>query len=356
MFLYFFIYLFVLFFSLLDFSIKKNREYDILYFLFSCFIFIVAAFRGMGNDYDGYEKIFDALKNLSILSIFDVSEVYVEPSYAILNIIVGHYLPYQTILIIMAFANVYGLFPFFRKYSPYPYISLLLYAGLFMYTGMMGLIRQSLAISICMWAIIAYKRRTFWILVGVAMTFHVSAAIVLLVRLIGDKFYTFKIYSLTVLIAIISNLFFYGLFKLIVAFMPTMIAWKLNIYLGTENGIRFGFNSAVAIRLFTFIISFCYRKKIQEHFPKYGPLFVNVYFLSLVIYVGCGFLPQMASRGGVYFHFMELLIVPMVLFSANKFNRAWIFTLYALFSLWRHIDMVTTYGDAYMPYKNILFS
>lgn len=96
--------------------------------------------------------------------------------------------------------------------------------------------------------------------------------------------------------------------------------------------------------------------KIQEHFPKYGPLFVNVYFLSLVIYVGCGFLPQMASRGGVYFHFMELLIVPMVLFSANKFNRAWIFTLYALFSLWRHIDMVTTYGDAYMPYKNILFS
>lgn len=271
MFLYFFIYLFLLFFSLLDFSIKKNREYDILYFLFSCFIFIVAAFRGMGNDYDGYEKIFDALKNLSILSIFDVSEVYVEPSYAILNIIVGHYLPYQTILIIMAFANVYVLFPFFRKYSPYPYISLLLYAGLFMYTGMMGLIRQSLAISICMWAIIAYKRRTFWILVGVAMTFHVSAAIVLLVRLIGDKFYTFKIYSLTVLIAIISNLFFYGLFKLIVAFMPTMIAWKLNIYLGTENGIRFGFNSAVAIRLFTFIISFCYRKKIQEHFPKYGP-------------------------------------------------------------------------------------
>ena len=79
MFLYFFIYLFLLFFSLLDFSIKKNREYDILYFLFSCFIFIVAAFRGMGNDYDGYEKIFDALKNLSILSIFDVSEVYVEP-------------------------------------------------------------------------------------------------------------------------------------------------------------------------------------------------------------------------------------------------------------------------------------
>ncbi|EXZ03041.1 putative membrane protein, partial [Bacteroides fragilis str. DS-208] len=57
MFLYFFIYLFLLFFSLLDFSIKKNREYDILYFLFSCFIFIVAAFRGMGNDYDGYEKI-----------------------------------------------------------------------------------------------------------------------------------------------------------------------------------------------------------------------------------------------------------------------------------------------------------
>lgn len=95
--------------------------------------------------------------------------------------------------------------------------------------------------------------------------------------------------------------------------MPTMIAWKLNIYLGTENGIRFGFNSAVAIRLFTFIISFCYRKRYKNIFQNTALyLLMFIFIISNICWLWI--LPQMASRGGVYFHFMELLIVPMVYF------------------------------------------
>lgn len=353
---YFTVYLYLLFFSIIDFIVKRDKLYNCLYIGFALFIFFAAAFRGMGNDYDGYHAIFNSLHNRSLSEIFDASEVYVEPLYAILNIVVGNVFPYQAILVIMAFINVCLLFPFFRKYSPYPYFSLLLYAGLFMYSGMMGLIRQSLAIAICMWAIVAYRKKIFWWLIGLAIGFHSSAAIVIIVRFIKTKFYKFKFYFIALLIAVISNISFYGIFKLITAFMPAVVAWKLNIYMGTEEGIHFGFNTAVAIRLFTFILAYYYRKQISEYFPKYGPLFVNVYFLSLLVYVGFGFLPQMASRGGIYFHFIELLIIPMVLYVANNVNRAWIFVLYALFSLWRHIDMVTTYGEAYMPYKNILFN
>lgn len=354
--LYFIIFIFLLYMALIDFVVKKDKIYDYLYICFALFIFFVAAFRGMGNDYDGYRAIFNSLHNRSLYEVFDSSEVYVEPLYAILNIVVGNIFPYQAMLVIMAFINVCVLFPFFRKYSPFPYFSLLLYAGLFMYTGMMGLIRQSLAIAICMWAIVAYRKRFSWGVIALAVGFHSSAAIVIIVRFVKTEFYKFKIYFLALLIAIVSNISFYGIFKLITAFLPAMVAWKLDIYMGTEEGIRFGFNTAVAIRLFTFILAYYYRKQISEYFPKYGPLFVNVYFLSLLVYVGFGFLPQMASRGGIYFHFMELLIIPMVLYVANNVNRTWIFVLYALFSLWRHIDMVTTYGEAYMPYKNILFN
>lgn len=353
---YFIVYLYLLFFSIIDFTIKKNKSYNFLYIGFAFLLFFAAAFRGMGNDYDGYRTIFDSLHNRPFYEIFDASEVYVEPLYAILNIIVGYVFSYQAVLVIMAFINVCVLFPFFRKYSPYPYFSLLLYAGLFMYTGMMGLIRQSLAIAICMWAIVAYRKRFSWGLIALAVGFHSSAAIVIIVRFVKTEFYEFKIYLFALLIAVISNISFYGIFKMITVFLPAMVAWKLDIYMGTEGGIHFGFNTAVAIRLFTFILTYCYRKQISERFPKYGPLFVNVYFLSLLVYVGFGFLPQMASRGGIYFHFMELLIIPMVLHVANNVNRTWIFVLYALFSLWRHIDMVTTYGEAYMPYKNILFN
>lgn len=84
--------------------------------------------------------------------------------------------------------------------------------------------------------------------------------------------------------------------------------------------------------------------------------FCEYLFLAIVIYTGFGFLPQVAARGAVYFHYMELLVVPMILYVASGVNRAWIFTLYALFALWRHIEMVTVYAEAYMPYKNVLFT
>lgn len=356
MIIYFIIFSFLFLMSLFDFVVRKDQLYNYIYIGFAIFIFFIAAFRGMGNDYDGYREIFDSIQDIDFISIFDPSQVYVEPGFAILNFIIGYFLPYQTILIIMAAANISILFPFFRKYSPYPYATLLFFAGMFMYSGMMGLIRQALAISICLWAMAESDKRRFWWLVLLATTFHYSAILVIIARFIKDKFYTLKTYLVILGIAITSNLLFYGIFKLMVAFLPQVISWKLQIYLGTEEGIHFGFNAAVAIRLFTFSLAYLYRDKIIEYFPKHGPLFVNLYFLAIVIYTGFGFLPQMAARGAVYFHYMELLVVPIILYCASNLNRTWIFTLYTLFSLWRHIEMVTTYADAYVPYKNILFS
>ncbi len=352
---YVIIFVFLLLMALLDFICKKDKVYDYIYIGFAVFIFFIAAFRGMGNDYDGYRQIFDSLQGLSFAKIFDASEVFVEPVFSVLNIIIGSFLPYQAILVVMALANVLVIFPFFRKYSPYPFTTLLFFAGMFMYSGMMGLIRQSLAIAICMWAMAEPKKKRFFWLLLIATMFHYSALFVLLVRLLKNKFYTAKTYLVIIGIAITSNLLFYEVFKILVGFMPAVIAWKLTIYIGTEEGIVFGFNAAVAIRLLTFGLAYSYKDKIVQSFPKYGALFVNIYFLAIIIYTGFGFLPQMAARGAVYFHYMELLVVPMILYVANKLNRSWIFMLYVLFSLWRHLEMVTTYGDAYMPYKNILF-
>ena len=341
--------------ALLDFVVRKDKVYDCVYVSFAVFVFFVAAFRGMGNDYDGYRKIFEDIRTLSFGEIFDPSQVYVEPAFASLNIILSSF-PYQTILIVMAAANVAILFPFFRKYSPYPYTTLLFFAGMFMYSGMMGLIRQSLAIAICLWAMSNPQSKRFWRLVALGTMFHYTAVFVVVVKFLKNEYFSLKTYLFIIGVAILSNLLFYEVFKLLVNFLPAVIAWKLNIYIGTEKGLHFGFNAAVAIRLITFFLAYLYRVKIVESFPKYGALFVNIYFLAIVIYTGFGFLPQMAARGAVYFHYMELLVVPMILYAANQFNRVWIFTLYALFSLWRHVEMVTTYGEAYMPYKNVIFN
>lgn len=355
MYIYFLIYFYLFSMSVLDFGVKKNEIYDYLYLIFAIFIFFMAAFRGMGNDYEGYLAIFQSFQNLSFTDIFNPSEVYVEPGFAILNIGLSAF-PYQTILVVMAAANIAILFPFFCKYSPYPYITLLFFAGMFMYSGMMGLIRQHLAIAICMWAMIEPHKRRFWWLVLLAALFHYTAIFVILVKILKDGYYSLKTYILIGGIAVVSNLLFYETFKLMVGFLPEVIAWKLNIYLGTEEGVRFGFNAAVAIRLFTFALCYIYREQIARFFPEYGARLVNIYFLAIVIYAGFGFLPQLAARGAVYFHYMELLVVPMILYVASNVNRVWIFILYATFSFLRHIDLVTIYGEAYVPYRNVLFN
>lgn len=344
--------------ALSDFVVKKDKVYDYIYIGFSIFIFFVAAFRGMGNDYDGYMAIFHDIKDLNFIDVFNPDYVYVEPLYAWLNIALGDF-PYQTVLVVMAALNVSILFSFFRKYSPYPYATLLFFAGMFLYAGVMGLIRQHLAIAICWWAMVSLAEpknsKRFWWLIVIAVFIHYSAVFVLLVKLLKDKYYTLKTYLVVGGIAIASNLLFYETFKVVVGFLPAVISWKLEIYLGTEEGTRFGLNAAVVIRLFTFVLAYVNKDKIIEAFPKYGALFVNIYFLAIIIYTGFGFLPQVAARGAVYFHYAELLVIPMILYVSNNFNRTWIFILFATFSLWRHYEMVTTYAEAYLPYKNILF-
>ncbi len=355
MLLYIIIFIYLLLLSLVDFIIRKDTLYNYFYFLFAIFIFFVAGFRAMGNDYDGYEEIFDAIKKLSFIEIFDPSKVFVEPFFTVLNITLSS-LPYQTLLIVMAGANIAVLFPFFRKYSPYPYVTLLFFAGMFLYSGIMGSIRQSLALAICLWAMINHNNKKFWWLLFVATMFHYTAILVVIIRFLRNDYYKRSTYILIGVMAIFSNLLLYEIFKKIVAYLPAVIAWKLEIYLATEKEIHFGLNTAIVIRFFTFILAYRYRDKIALEFPKYGPLFINVYFLALVLYLGLGFLPQAAIRGSIYFLYVEVLLVPLILYVANNKNRAWIFMLYTLFSLWRHYEMVTVYAEAYMPYKTVLFN
>ena len=313
----------------------------------------MAAFRTMGNDYDGYNIIFDRLQKASLKDLFDSSVTYVEPAYSMLNIAFGKLFPFQSVIIIMAALNSIILFPFIKKYSPYPFISFLLFAGMFLYSGMMGLIRQSLAASICLWAMMEKSNRRFILLLLSAIVFHYSAIFIVITRLFQNKIYPLKKYILLGIIALFSKFFFMGILKLLIPLLPNVISWKLGIYIAEEAGLSFGINSAIILRLFAFTLAYKYRNKIVEYFPKYGAMIINIYFISIIFYVGFSFLPQIAFRGAMYFHYIEIILIPLILRCTKKELRYCIFFLYALFSFWRHYEMVTLYGDMYYPYKTI---
>ena len=351
--IYFCIYVFLFFMSIIDFKVKKNTNYNHVYILFCLFIFLMVALRTMGNDYEGYHKIFDSLQGVSVTEIFDPTVTFVEPAFSILNIIAGKLFPFQAVIIIMAILNSLILFPFIKKYSPYPFLSFLLFAGMFMYSGMMGLIRQSLAVSICLWAMLEKNNKKFILLVITAMTFHYTVIFIVITRFFKNTIYSTKKYLLLGGIAIFSKFFFMGILKLLLPILPEVISWKLNIYIAEEAGKSFGINSAIILRLFAFILAYKCRFKILELFPKYGAMIINIYFLSIIFYVGFSFLPQIAFRGAMYFHYVEIILIPLILKCTKKDLRYSIFFLYALFSLWRHYEMVTIYGEMYYPYKTI---
>lgn len=230
-----------------------------------------------------------------------------------------------------------------------------IFAGMFMYSGMMGLIRQSLAISIALWAIVNRNNRRFWIYLIFAIGFHYSAIIVTAVKLFPQRFLKIKTYLKWLLAAVCSNLFFYNLFVMASALMPTVIAWKLNTYIAEEAGQNFGLNAAVVLRLITFSLALYYSNRIFNKFKTDGSYFFNIYFLSLIMYIAFGFLPQMSSRGAVYFHYFEILLAPMILYVTNKKLKPIIFFFYAFCSFVRHLDIVTTYSEWYIPYRSWLF-
>lgn len=347
---YYFVYTVFFMLALFDIFAKKNNAYLLIYSLVAIFILIYAGFRTCSIDYEGYKYNYDLLLNSTIFNIYE-SGVQVEPAYAVLNIISPNF---ESVIFVMALLNLIILLPFFYKYSPYPLLTIFLYSGMFMYSGLMGLVRQSLAISICLWAMVDPKSRKFFILILVAMTFHASALIVSIVRYLKNKPYTIKQYVLILALAILSNIFMYEIFSSAVNYFPEFMASKLNYYLIEEQGKTFGFNAAVSIRLFTFVLAFHYIKPISTRFTK-GTLILNLYFLSLVLYIAFGFLPQVAARGAIYFHYVEVLIVPMIIYVAKPWARVGVFLLYSFFALSRYITMLETHADYYIPYTNLLF-
>lgn len=348
-FIYYFVYCVLFILASFDMVAKKNSKYLVVFFAISIFILMYAGFRTCSIDYDGYRLNYDIVFNANIFNIYE-SDIQMEPAYVLINLLSPNF---ESVIFIMAFLNILILFPFFYKYSPYPFVTLLFFSGMFLYSGVMGLVRQSLAIAICLWAMVDPKNRKFFWLILIAMTFHASAVIVCAVRFLKNEIHELKWYLIVFLLAIFSNIFLYEAFLKFVSYLPSFMEGKLNYYIIEEEGTTFGFNNAVAIRLFTFSLGFYYIKAIAKIF-KIGPLILNIYFLCLIIYVGFGFLPQIAARGAIYFHYAELVIVPMIMYAAKPFARIGIFLLYSLFSLSRHITMLETHAEYYIPYTNLL--
>jgi len=327
-------------------SIKR-----LLFVITSILAILFVGFReDCGFDYDSYFSLFMDFDSENWFSNAIINGV--EFGYAFLNYILGDF---RYLLLFMAFTTITLMFSFIYKYSPLPFISLFLLLGVIFYPSFMGQYRQGLAISLVLWAFVIKEESKLksLLIIILASTFHSTAFIGLLALFLPNKFYSIRIYLLILLVALVSNLTLKSFFLSISDLLPTQMSGKIDDYENAEELIV-GINLAMLIRIIVLAIFLFYKNKLSNF--KYGPYLVNLYFLSIIIYLGFGFLSQISIRGSLYFYFIEFILAPMLIFKTVGLQRILLFTFFLGISIYRQISFFTEWSINYIPYHNVLFS
>lgn len=332
-------------------TLKNGNKYAKPYFycILIFTIFLIVAFRKCGFDYDNYLYWFNSLqsdywKNNAVT-------MGIEIGYAWINNVVGSY---RTLLIIIA-ALTMGIYStFIYKKSPYPFLSLYLLLGTFLYPTLMGQYRQGAAIAFFLLALLYRKNQILFCTIIVCGSFlHVSILLTLVTLFVPDKLLTKKQYLAIIIIALLCNVGSYDIFLSMIDSMPDFVAAKLNVYQKTEQGTILRFNLAMLLRIIIFLIFYKERYCISQY--KDGIFYLNLYFVSLFIYLGFGFLPQLAGRGSIYFYFMELILSAMIM-SRERRSSFFYLIFFLSVGMYRQISFFSIWHEDYIPYKSELLS
>jgi hypothetical protein len=321
---------------------QKKTVYIFFVFLLIC----LAGFRWeTGFDFESYYELFYSLKNNSKLTLS------VEPGVLFLQTFFSSFAYY--ILFVAIFSITLKSY-FFCKQSPFPFLSLFIYFSTVFLLYEMGQIRQSIAISFVLVSI--FYKNIKWkqlIFIFIAIVFHYSAILAILLLFIPNKTFNNTTYILPIVIAFIFTLFMSSIFMYIYKFLPSLAVAKIEYYLLEEEGI-----SGISTKLLTYKLFLCtlliiYKNKLMLF--KLGYYFINIYFLSVVIYVVFKFIPQIAGRGSLYFSIFEIILVPM-LFSIVKMksNRIIISVLLVFLYSYFYFSALITWQDVLIPYKQWL--
>lgn len=352
-----FIYLVVEIMLLLSFLVEYEGKLKANLRLFSLYLWLYTGiffiffigFRTCGFDYYSYKEwhqVISTSSNWLQASLW----IGAEPGYGFLNHLIGNY---QWVLFVMAVATLGILFSFFYKYSPYYFLSLILYLPN-LYGGSMGQMRQALAVAIGLWAIASIQnKKKFFILLVCALMFHVSAVFLLMLLFIPQKLQSRKYYFVGLLVAVCINWAGELLFVKLVGLFPEFIARKIEFYMIAEEGYTTGLNLSMILRLL--VVGSCLLIKPKLCLSPVYSWFFNVYFFGVLFYIACGFLPQMGVRGSLYFSFLEYILVPLVVFYRVGSLR-WVVLFFFLFlSVYRQVPYFSSssmYADEYVPYTN----
>jgi len=358
--IYFLIFLLLVGFSFFELYYKddKNVEILIIYSFFGLFLIFFAGFRQIGFDYDNYHLIFDTV-NLS-----NYVENTIEFGFAFLIQLFHLFsLPFNVFLFFIAILSIGIKLDFIARFSPYYFLSLILYFTVNFLLSDMGQIRHGLAMAIVLLSfrdIFNKNKKGFFLKVFIAYLFHSSAIIVFPAYFIAN-IKKITIWHVLVPIALALPFVFIdikGLLTQIVLYAPAQIQSKVAYYTTSDEfGEKLGFNLTSVFRLIIIAGMFIYYKEGSKTTKYYREIFL-LYIYGTILFFLFNSIAEMALRFSNYFKLLEFIILPILVSSCKTlFEKHLIFIIIVLYSGWSIYKMMFDQYTSieYLPYKNVLF-
>lgn len=323
-------------------------------------MFLILAFRShdVGVDLTVYSQAFEYISSLSFFEmimririIHDAILPYpfsMEGGWMILNWTIAFLgLGFHSLLVVCAFINMSVCGLYIYKYSNEPWMSFCIICSLGVYTYMFGILRQSLALSIIVYAIDCYASKSekkAWGWIFIAFTIHRTALLAIVLILIYRTVDASKAKYKAVLIRWIA----FAIASPII-YQATKIFFRL--FGKGYVGAGFRWNNLMTLLLFV-----CIATMMLFDFNKIKTR-MQVFFLwcmwAAVFWETIGLYNDNLARSVQYFTYFSAFAIPLIVCSyKNKkvvfCGKGVVYTTLFLFLLY------TLKGSAIVPYKMYL--
>ncbi len=354
---YYFLFLIIYFSSYNDIckrdSIQIRNAFYCLGIVSTFFIFLLlTGLKGdVGTDYNGYFYLYNNWGQKKYTEPF--VSIQIEPGFWFLCYISNLLkIPFSAFWFCIACINIVTKFVFFKKLSPYLFLSLLIYlSGLYIERDFDG-IRQGLSVGIAYISILNYfdkKKIKHIILLLIAISIHYSSLIFILIPLLCRiKIKKIVIFFL-IAIGIIALVLNFNIISLILTILPNgYISTRINTYM-TQSAYsgNIGLNIGIIIRIIVLLL-FCNvdYKKLNLSKDVYNFL-KNGFLLSILCFLFFNNMEIIAHRLAYGYRELQIIIIPLCFkyfvidtkHSANfKFLSFQFYCFYAFILFYRMIN------------------
>ena len=357
----FYIIIFIIIFllSYVDLGLRIKQTYKFpLFVIIILFFFVLSFIRSeRGTDWDSYYDFF-----MSNVTYSDFKSCLYEPLFTLINYLIKILTDkYHYLLMVLAFI----IFPLkskiIWKYSPFPFVSILVFYVL--YRSDVFFVRETISLAICFFSINYIIKKNilcFFVAILLATLFHSSSLIFIPAYYIYHININIKTVIISLIIILILSASAIFLLEKIAFILGGRFMWVINAYIDAD-GETFGIQDSPQIAMLKglinrgiFVLLFIYVFLKNNKSEIFVGLF-NLYLFSIVLFLIFLPLSYALTRLSNSYEQVLIILIPISLKCFNIKSRRILIPILGLYLFVRFYSFSLTgsYSDLFVPYKSI---